>query len=304
MQFYLAVAFLFVLIALCAVFRPSADDMEGLLELSTSHISLKKQAQRQRKEGRFMGMLRRTQTMLAATGQANRLYILLALSLFLCLLGFTIAASFDNYFLAPVLAFGLASIPFLYIRFQNIKYKKLVVEELETALSVISVSYERTENILLAIEENLQNIDQPIRQVFEEFVYTVKYVNPSIEHAIEQMKPKIQNSVFIEWCDALRRCAQNRSLKHTLRPIVTKLTEIKIVSNDLKNILYKSIRTYWELLATTVCVLILGLYVIPQGLSVELPASLTNLLVAINALLIVIATIRVVIETHDIKFDI
>lgn len=242
--------------------------------------------------------------MMDATGQGDKFYWLLASSLILFGLGLMAGASYDNYFLAPVLAVGFASVPFLYIRFQSIKYKKLVVEELETGLDIISVSYERTENILLAVEENLSNMEYPLRQVFEDFVSTVKYINPSVEQAVEQMKPKIDNSVFVEWCDALRRCASNRSLKHTLRPIVSKLTDIKIVSGEMRNILYKSMRTYCELLVATICVLVIGIYVIPLSLEVQLPATLVNILVAVNTLLIVAATIRVVIESHDIKFDI
>lgn len=298
-----AMACIAVLIAMLAITGANVQDFEALLHLFQRKKSLKQTA-KQKKKNRFIRAMYRTQTMMAATGQANKFYLLIALSLFLFLLGFSVGASFDNYFLAPVLAVGFAAVPFLYIRFQNIKYKKLVVEELETALSVVSVSYERTENILTAIEENLPNIDRPILQVFEEFVFTVRNVDPSIENAIDEMKMKIDNSVFIEWCDALRRCAQNRSLKHTLRPIVSKLTDIKIVSNDLKNILYDSLRTFWILLLLTVTLLFVGLYVIPASMELQLPATLTNVLVALNALLIVCATIKVVLETHDIKFDI
>lgn len=304
MQTFLLIGLLFILLLLFVLINPKIEDVQALLTMLQPRRTLKNQARRQNREYRLVAMLRRTKTMMDATGQGGKFYWLLSSSLILLAIGFMVGTSYENYFLAPVLAIGFASVPFLYIRFQSIKYKKLVVEELETGLDIISVSYERTENILLAVEENLNNLEYPLRQVFEDFVRTIKYINPSIEQAIEQMKPKIDNSVFVEWCDALRRCASNRSLKYTLRPIVSKLTDIKIVSGEMKNLLYKSMRTYWELLAATVCVLVIGIYVIPLYMEVQLPATLVNILIAVNALLIVAATIRVMIESQDIKFDI
>ncbi len=301
MQIYLGVAFIAAVIALCAGIHVRMDDLSALLQ-SFHSSSLKQMATH--KEKKLIGSIQRTKTMMAAIGQENKFYFLLAVSMALFVIGFTVGISFDNYFLSPVLAVGFAAIPFTYIRFQHIKYNKLVVEELETALSLISISYERTENVLTAVEENLENINMPIKQTFQEFVQTVTYIDPSLENAIDEMKRKINHSVFLEWCDALKRCVNNRGLKYTLRPIVSKLTEINIVTSDLKNILYKSVRTFWQLLALTVGLLVIGIEVLPNSMDITLPTTIKNIIIAINVLLIIVAVIRVSIETQDIKFDI
>ena len=296
MKIYLFLACIFT--ALCAaIFISPKAPHTRLKQLSLVH-------QAKRRKNPLAAAAGRIKTMLAATGNKGKSAALLATSAALFLAGLMIGAASGNYFLTPVLAVGLASIPFFYFRMQYIKFQRLILEEMETALSVISVSYERTENILLSVEENLDTMNAPIQQVFTEFVNRVKYIDPNIDNAIDNMKTKINHSVFYEWCDALKRCNVVRSLKYTLRPIVNKLTTIKVVTNDLKTMLYRPLRSYWELAAASVAVLWIGLKIIPDSLMVALPSTLTQALVAVNALLIGITAVAVTFETHEIKFDI
>ena len=48
------------------------------------------------------------------------------------------------------------------------------------------------------------------------------------------MKTKIDNEVFHEWCDSLILCQSDRSLKSTLTPIVNKLSDMRVVNADLE----------------------------------------------------------------------
>lgn len=303
MKIYLFLACAFAV--LCAAVLTGVSIRSIRVSLSHGRIkrlSLSRQAKHRR--NRIADTARRIETMLTATGNTGKFIALLASAAVLFFTGMISGTVSGNYFLAPVLALGLASIPFLYLRFQYMKYQRLTLQELETALSVISVSYERTENILAAVEENLDTINVPIRQVFAEFVNRVRYIDPNINNAIDNMKTKINHSVYYEWCDALKRCSEDRSLKYTLRPIVSKLTSIKVVTNDLKTILYRPRRNYWELAGAAVVVLWVGLKVVPDGLLVTLPSTLTQVLIAVNALLIVITAVITLLETHEIKFDI
>lgn len=132
----------------------------------------------------------------------------------------------------------------------------------------------------------------------------MKYSNPNVEAAIDKMKGKINHSVWMEWCDALKRCSRDRSLKHILRPIVGKLTKIKIVTGDLQNMLYSVTKNFWTLLILNLALLFVGVYLVPSGLQAEIPLDLANLLVAINVAFMGAAAIKVSLNTKDIKFDI
>ncbi|HBN80460.1 MAG TPA: hypothetical protein DD433_03660, partial [Ruminococcaceae bacterium] len=67
----------------------------------------------------------------------------------------------------------------------------------------------------------------------------VKLIDPDVEAAIREMKPKIQNEVFQEWCDAVATCQYDRSLKSTLTPIVTKLSDVRVVNAELDYLVFE-----------------------------------------------------------------
>ena len=103
-----------------------------------------------------------------------------------------------------------------------------------TALSIITTAYLRNEDIITSIEENVHYLNAPVKAVFENFISRIKLSNPDITAAILDMKTKIDNEVFQEWCDSLILCQTDRSLKSTLTPIVNKLSDMRVVNADLE----------------------------------------------------------------------
>lgn len=147
--------------------------------------------------------------------------------------GAVIASLFDNAFLIPVLGVGMTFIPVWYIRLTASHFKKDISEELETALSIISTAYIRNEDIVTAVEENIAYLNAPIREVFADFLIQLQLIDSDAEKAIRSLKEKVDNDVFKEWCDALAACQTDRSLKSTLTPIVSKLSDIRVVNSEL-----------------------------------------------------------------------
>lgn len=168
------------------------------------------------------------------TGRESRFSMICAASLSLFCLGGSLAILMGNYFLAPVLAVGFLFFPFWYVRLTAGHYKKNVAAELETALSIITTAYLRNEDILTAVEENLHYLNPPVRNVFQEFSTQVRMVNPDVEAGLQALRGRIENDVFEEWCNALCDCQYDRSLKTTLTPIVSKLSDMRIVNAELE----------------------------------------------------------------------
>ena len=54
---------------------------------------------------------------------------------------------------------GLFILPFWYIKLTVTHYKKNIAAELETALSIITAAYLRNEDIVTAVEENMQYLN-------------------------------------------------------------------------------------------------------------------------------------------------
>ena len=183
--------------------------------------------------------LAEAQAILKATGRETHFPMLCAVSLALFAVGASIAIVLGNIFLVPVMAAGLMLLPFWYVKLTQTHFKKDIAAELETALSIITTAYLRNEDILTAVEENLAYLNPPVLSVFKGFSAKVKLVNPDMEAALYDLKAQIDNAVFREWCDALIACQHDRSLKTTLTPIVTKLSDMRVVNGELENMVFE-----------------------------------------------------------------
>ena len=179
------------------------------------------------------------QEVLALTGKGDRISLICAAALGLFMAGGILAVMLGNVFLIPVLATGFLSLPFWYIRLMEHHYKKAVASELETALSIITTAYLRSEDILTAVNENIHYLNPPASSAFQDFLVRLKVINPDMEAALKELRKKIRNDVFEEWVDAIGDCQYDRSLKSTLTPIVNKLSDMRVVNGELENLVFE-----------------------------------------------------------------
>lgn len=179
------------------------------------------------------------QSILKLTGREGWFPMICAVSLFLFAIGSGIAIVLGNFFSVPVLGIGFMLLPFWYVRLTQTYFKRDIAAELETALSIITTAYLRNEDIVTAVEENIDYLNPPVLSVFKGFVYRIKMINPDIAAGLEDMKVQLENAVFREWCDALIACQIDRNLKTTLTPIVSKLSDMRVVNGELENMVFE-----------------------------------------------------------------
>lgn len=175
--------------------------------------------------------------LLKATGRENMFQIIKRISFLLFAGGVIIALLLDNVFIVPILGIGLSLAPVWYIRSTAGVYRKHLNEELETAISIITTSYLRTEDILRAVKENLPFINPPVKGTFEAFVAEAEMINANLTSALNTMKMKIPNRIFHEWCNTLIQCQSDRTMKYTLSVTVQKFSDLRVVQSDLEAIL-------------------------------------------------------------------
>ncbi|MEG2368180.1 MAG: hypothetical protein RSB53_08705, partial [Oscillospiraceae bacterium] len=162
-----------------------------------------------------------TKEVLRVTGKSGLFTVLCILAMILFVVGALVALTMKNTYLVPVLAVGLALLPFYYIKMTAGRHKKQISTELETALSIITTSYLRGKNtIIRAIEENLPYLNPPVSEVFRNFLLQAKLINSNTKEALEGLKNGVDNGVFHEWVDAVVACQDDYNLKSTLPPIV------------------------------------------------------------------------------------
>lgn len=247
-------------------------------------------------------ILQESKQVLKDTNQMDKFSSLSVIALVLFCVGFSVAISLNNIYLIPILAVGLALLPFLFVLFSSAKYKKQLNEELESALSTITTSYLRSENFLNAVKENLQYMNPPVHDVFLRFIDRVESIDPDIISALESMKAEIDHSVFQEWVDAAILCQNDRNLKSTLPPTVAKLSKIRTISGELDLAMYRPIRTYLTMLALVAGIIIVVCIINANWAQYLLNTMLGKLVLAITALVTLLTLVRVIQLTRPIEY--
>ena len=182
--------------------------------------------------------------MLILTGKGGKFAAICAFSLFLAAMGAVICIVIQNYFMLPVLAAGMGLLLFWYVLFTSHSYKKLMNNEIETGLSIITSSYLRSESMITAVEENIHYLNPPVADVFRGFLAETNMISADVKQALSNMKPKLDNYVFREWVDAAIACQDDKSLKSTLTPIIGKLSDMRIVAAELDYLLYEPFKEF------------------------------------------------------------
>ena len=188
--------------------------------------------------------VREAKEMMILTGRGGKFAAICALSLFLAVMGAVICIVIQNYFMLPVLAVGMGLIPFWYVLFTSHSYKKLMNNEIETGLSIITSSYLRSESIITAVEENIHYLNPPVADVFRGFLAETGMISADVKQALSNMKPKLDNYIFREWVDAAIACQDDKSLKSTLTPIIAKLSDMRIVAAELDYLVYEPFKEF------------------------------------------------------------
>ena len=228
------------------------DDIMKIISPKQTLSDKVKIAQGKKKSNKISGELRRINDALIATGKGGQFATICAVSLTLLLCGAMSALLIDNIFLVPIFAIALALLPFLYAKTTISYYEKHIEEEMETALSIITTSYIRSDDIVTAVKENISYLKPPVAGLFKSFLGEATAISSNIKQSLYKLKESINNQIFKEWVDTLIQCQDDRTLKDTLLPVVSKLTDVRIVNNELKTMISEPRKEYFMMVALVV----------------------------------------------------
>lgn len=209
-------------------------------------------AQGRKKSRRITKEIMHIKDALDATDNSKQFTIACVASIVMIVVGCILAVVIDNFFLIPVFAVAFACLPFFYVKSTLSAYDKHVKEDMETALSIITTSYIRSDDIVGAVNENITYLKPPIKEIFQSFIGDTTMISSDIKDALRNLKSKIDNAIYEEWCDTLIACQDDRTLKDTLLPIVAKLTDVRIVNNELKTVLGEVRKEYWMMVCLVI----------------------------------------------------
>jgi hypothetical protein len=155
-----------------------------------------------------------------------------------------LAIFMGNPFLAPVLALiGLFS-PLLYLQVSAMGHTKQQNAEMQTAMSIVTSSYMRTKIFLQSVAENIDYIHEPVKAVLKQFLAQNQFITTNVEKSLMDLKTRINNDVWKEWCEALILCQHDRTKMDMLDPIINKLRNMDAVQTDLDTMLYKPVKDF------------------------------------------------------------
>ena len=246
--------------------------------------------------------LNRIRDALEQTGKGGQFTGTCATSILLMIIGCIVAIMIDNKFLIPVFAIAFAFIPFAYAKRTVSFYDNHIKEELETALSIITTSYVRTDDIVTAVKENVKYLKPPVKDIFSGFVAENMMISSDVKQAIRHLKEKISNSIFDEWCDTLISCQDDRTLKDTLMPIVGKLTDVRIVNNEIKGMLSTARTEYFMMAAMVVGNIPLLYFLNKDWYAALMFTMLGKIVLAICGLAIVITAVLMFKYTKQVEY--
>ena len=198
------------------------QDIMSLLSRQRSLKYLVAKAQGKVRRSRLQKAVMNVRNALTATHSENKFSLLISVSLIGICAGFLLAALLQNLLLIPIFSGICVVLPYAYVNMLLANYNRRISEELETALSIITTNYVSNDDIIYAVEQSIDYINPPVQQAFRKFLTQTKLINSNVKLAIEQLKGEINNEVFHE---------------KTLQPITARLSDIRIVNAELRNML-------------------------------------------------------------------
>lgn len=199
-----------------------------------------------RKTGTY-GKLMNLRNALEATGKGAVFPMTFVASIVLAFVGGFLAFLINNVWLLPGLVVAFAAAPFLLATSSVSSYNKQTKQELETALSIITNAYMRSDNIVTSVQENIDYIKPPLQNVFKAFVADATFISSSVKQALYILRDKVDDQIFYEWVTTLIQCQDDRTMKDNLQPIVSKLTDIRLINDQMQAMMAASRIEYYTM---------------------------------------------------------
>lgn len=278
------------------------QDIMDILRPANKLRTISEDVRAKRQRGGLYGELQRIRNTMEATGKGKMFPLALTATFGLAVLGVFLALLVDNVWIMPTLVFGLGSLPFLYISSSVEYYEKSVRNELETALSIITNAYIRTEDIVQAVEETIDFIKPPLKTVFHAFLQDSR-IYPSTKESIIRLRSRLDDQVFYEWCTTLLQCQDDRTLKDNLHPVVSRLTDIRLVNTQVAAVVASAKTEYWAMLGFMIASIPMLSLISPGSLEILVTEPIGKALLGIVSAVTLFSYFRVRKVTKTVDYN-
>lgn len=279
--------------------------MQDLMDMIRPSAKLRNRAssvQSRRTRGDLYGKLQKLKNSMEATGKGKYFPILITASGLLAVIGVAVAALLDNLFLAPTLAILMGMIPLFYAEKVIRDYDKAVGEEMETALSVITNAYLRQDDITAAIRETIKYIKPPLRRLFERYL-AESAVNPAKKDTLYSLREQLDDQIWYEWCTILIQCQSDRNLKNNLQPTVAKLTDTRLVNDQVAGVIASAKAEFYVIMAFVASVFPMIRSMSPEAYQILVNTTAGKLVTGVVIAVVFITFLIMRRVTRPVSFD-
>ena len=281
--------------------KQAGEDIMNFLE---PRPSLKKQVDMVEKEKNkeyLADKLKKLKAMMKQMGKESQFSIVCISSIGMMVVGVVISILLKNIFIAPAIIIGFALVPFGFIYKQINLYNKHMDEELETALQLITTTYCRNNNTIEAINSNISFLKPPISSVLQGFLVDCK-LNPNVKSNLKKMQDKVDNRIFHSWVECLIECQDDHSLSVKLHRITSKLTDERILNNELKTMIYKTRKEFYIIVGLTI-LNIPAVYILNKDwFNILVDTLIGKVYLGLTAIVVLFTTLKMLKITKPIKY--
>lgn len=195
-------------------------------------------------KGKLAAALDSAKDMLAAAGMGEQAGIYGWSAVLMTAFGLLLGLALNNIPAALVLAAGLGASPLIVIRIRTADYLRSLHEKLEGAMGAVTNSYVSSGDLIGAVESSLHLLPAPVDTVFRQFYAQTQFVDSDVVKSIRQMRERIDNRYWRDWCDVLTQCQRDRQLRYTLPGIVARLGEMRRAQMETDTVIRKQMSDY------------------------------------------------------------
>lgn len=151
---------------------------------------------------------------------------------------------FSDNLLAVATGIAVIPVPYIVFKVRARWYIRNCDEQLETSMNLITNSYLGCNDIITAVNENLDKLDSP--KPFAEFVTDVTLIDSNIKRALMKLEVKVNNKYFSEWIDILV-LAQEKSgdYRFILPAVVQSMNDAKRLQIEADTVMMSVWRDYF-----------------------------------------------------------
>ncbi|MDO4764293.1 MAG: hypothetical protein Q4A00_07945 [Flavobacteriaceae bacterium] len=261
-----------------------------------------KNHQKKKKQNQFLLFIEDVRLALSFQKRANALGKLILASMIWFTIGSIFSILLNNIFLIPTMGGLFGFIPIIATILKHNKRKHELNIELESSLSIITSSYFRTNNIVLAVKENADYLNEPIRSIFLKFLVNANYIDSDIKKCIYKMKYELNHYIFHEWIDTMILCQEDKELKTTLLPVVAKLGDTRIIGQQLDTLIYNPLKEFIIVIIAYIAS-IFGVYFINANWwNILITTNVGKIYLSISFIAVIICLICVVNLTRPVEY--